>query len=157
VSPPKFTPRNYFSAAKEHLGIARQSLTQTQPQYFVAHYFAGLAVEEILRALSIKEGDTFDGTHSIEHWASKANVLSTQSNEKRDEIHSIVDEINARWRANHRYFTVKMLDAYLESTQLDKIRGDRVKYSSKRLFDLAEIIVGTGVEKWLSNNKSKKF
>lgn len=153
---PKFTPRNYFNAAQEHLGVARQSLTQTQPQYFVAHYFAGLAVEEILRALSIKEGETFDGTHSIERWANKANLSSGKSEDEVEKVRVALDEVDRRWRANQRYYTAKMLDAHLESINLDKIRGNRVKYSSKRLFDLATIIMDSGVEQWLSNNKSKK-
>ena len=67
-----------------------------------------------------------------------------------------MDEINTRWRANQRYMTTKMLDTYLESTGLDKIRGDRVKFSSKRLFDLANEIVGLGVSKWELNSKSRK-
>lgn len=153
---PKFTPRNYFNAAQEHLGIAGQALRQSQPQYFVAHFFAGLAVEEMLRALSVRAGDTFDGTHSIEHWAKKANVASMLSDEEAGKVSVALDEINTRWRANQRYYTVKMLDAHLESTQLDKIRGDRVKYSSKRLFDLAGIVVRLGEKRWLSNNKSKR-
>ncbi|MCW3098398.1 MAG: hypothetical protein JWL77_4016 [Chthonomonadaceae bacterium] len=153
---PKFTTRTYFSAAKEHLGFARQLLLQSQPQYFVAHYFAGIAVEDILRALSVKEGDSFDHSHSIEYWTKKANLMPTNSDVEQDKFRVAMDEINTRWRANQRYFTEKMLDTYLESTQLDKIRGDRVKYSSKRLFQLASDIVGLGVEKWESNNRSKK-
>ena len=152
---PKFTPRSYYSAAQEHLGIAGQMLRQSQPQYYVAHYFAGLAVEDILRALSVKEGDTFDSSHSIEHLAKKAALLPQGSQEKQDALRAALDEINIRWRANQRYYTAKMLDAYLEATRLDKIRGDRVKYSSKHLFELAALVVGVGVETWQSNNKSK--
>ncbi|HZO91967.1 MAG TPA: hypothetical protein VFB38_26860 [Chthonomonadaceae bacterium] len=58
-----FTPRSYFNAAQEHMGMAAQLLRQRQ--YFAAHYFAGIAVESILRALSVKEGDPFDSSHSI--------------------------------------------------------------------------------------------
>lgn|GEM_PF-1269830 len=151
---PTFTSRNYFNSAQEHLGLTAQLIRQQQ--YFASHYFAGLAVEEILRALSVKEGDSFDSSHSIEFWARKANVLPKGSDERQDELRVTLDEINRRWRAHQRYFTAKMLDTYLESTQLDKIRGDRVKYSSKRLFELAAEVVGLGVEKWQSNNKSKQ-
>ncbi len=157
LPPPKFTPRNYFNAAQEYLGLARQALIQSQPQYLVAHFFAGLAVEEILRAMSIKEGDTFDGTHSIEHWAKKSKLLSSFVDEEAERVRAAIDEVDARWRANQRYYTMKMLDAHLESIKLNKIRGDRVKYSSKRLFDAATLIVNLGVEKWLLNNKSKRF
>ncbi len=77
---PKFTPRNYFNAAQEHLGLAGQMLRQSS----------------------------------------------------------------------------KMLEAYLESTRPDKIWGERVKYSSKRLFEISTMIVALGVQKWQSSNKSQK-
>ena len=153
---PKFTPRNYLNAAQEHLGFARQLLLQSNPQYFLAHYFAGIAVEDILRALSVKEGDSFDHSHSIEYWAKKSDILPRGFGQEQDQIRIALDEINIRWRANQRYFTTKMLESYLEFTQLDKVRGDRVKYSSKRLFELATYVVGLGIEKWQSNNKSKR-
>ena len=156
MATPKFTPRNYFNAAQEHLGLAGQMLRQAQPQYFVAHYFAGIAVEDILRSLSVKEGESFDRTHNIEEWARKANLLPLGSIEQQDKFRIALDEINTRWRASQRYFTVKILDTYLASTRLDKVRGDRVKYSSKRLFELATDVVGYGVQKWELNNKSKK-
>jgi hypothetical protein len=153
---PKFTPRGYFNAAQEHLGIARQMLPQSQPQYFVAHYFAGIAVEEVLRAMSSKEGDPFDHSHSIEYWARKAGPVLQESDELRDRTRAALDEINTRWRANQRYYTTKMLDTYLESTRLDRVRGDHVKYSSKRLFELASDVVGLGVIKWQSSNRLQK-
>ena len=150
---PRFTPRSYFNAAQEHLGLARQTLSQSQPQYFTAHYFAGIAVEDILRALSVEEGEPFDHSHSIEYWARKANLMPKGSDDLKDKFRTTLDEINTRWRANQRYYTAKMLDTYLESTRLDKIRGNRVKYSSKRLFELAVDVVGLGVETWESKHK----
>jgi hypothetical protein len=123
VPVPKFTPRSYFNAAREHLGIARQMLLQAQPQYFIANYFAGLAVEDILRALTVKDGEPFDHSHSIEYWAKKAGLLPSKSGMLEDKSREALDEINTRWRANHRYYTYKMLDMYLESTQLDRVRA----------------------------------
>jgi hypothetical protein len=148
-----FTSRSYFNAAQEHLGMAAQLLRQKQ--HFAAHYFAGMAVEEILRACSMKEGSSFDSSHSIDFWALKSGLMPNGSEARQDAFRATLDEINMRWRANQRYMTVKMLDSYLYSTGLDKIRGDHVKYSSQRLFDLANEVVGLGVLKWESNNRSK--
>jgi len=120
---PKFSPRSYYSAAQEHLGMCRVLLSQRQ--YFVAHYFAAIAVEAILRAPSVVEGEPFDGTHHIEHWANKANLIPEGSDIKQDEFRGALDEVNTRWRANQRYYTAKMLDTYLSSTELDKVRGLR--------------------------------
>lgn len=129
--------------------MARQLLQQHQ--FFAAHYFTGIAAEAMLRSLSTGDDDFFDGTHSIEHWARKVNILPSGSDTRQYEIRVTLDEINTRWRGNQRYYTGKMLDSYLEATGLDNIRGDRVKYSSKRLFDLVTFVVGLGVQKWKSS------
>lgn len=147
----KFTPRSYFNAAQEHLGMAAHLLRQRQ--YFAAHYFAGIAVESILRALGVREGEPFNSSHSIEFWALKSGLMPGGSEEIQDVFRRALDEINTRWRANQRYMTAKMLDTYLHSIGLDKIRGDRVKYSSQRLFNLADQVVSLGVIKW--NKRSK--
>ena len=141
-----FTARNYLIAAQEHLGLAAALLRGNH--YSVAHYFAGVAVECILRAHSVSPSGTFDSSHSIEYWARKSNLLPGGTEEAKTEFRAALDEVNARWRANQRYMTAKMMDAYLHSTGLDKIRGDKIKYSSKRLFELANSVVEVGVEKW---------
>lgn len=149
----QFTARNYLIAAQEHLGLAATLLRGHH--YFAAHYFAGVSVECILRAHSPTPSGTFDSSHSIEYWARKSNLLPGGTEETKNEFRAVLDEINARWRANQRYMTVKMLDAYLQSAGLDKIRGDRIKYSSKRLFELANRVVELGVEKWKPKSQSE--
>ena len=144
-----FTSRSYFNAAREHLGTA--SRHNEHAEYFSAHFFAGVAVESILRALSSKGGEPFDRSHNIEYWARKAQLLPNGAEEQQEVFRAGLSEINLRWRANQRYFTLKMLDSYLESTKLDKIRGDHVKYSSNRMLDLANAVVSLGVSRW--NNK----
>ncbi len=150
----KFTSRSYYESAREHLGLAVR--LREEGEHFASHYFAGIAVESILRSLCVIDGGSADRTHDIRHWAAKANLMFGGSSKQQDDHRAQITELNLRWRANQIYLTTKMLDTYLESTQLDKIRGDRVKYSSKRLFELATDIVGLGVEKWQSNNRSKR-
>ena len=55
---PKFTSRNYYEAAQEQLATALR--LQEFGEYWAAHYFAGSAVESILRALSVTDDDSFD-------------------------------------------------------------------------------------------------
>ncbi len=148
---PKFTPRSYFNAAKEHLGMAVR--LEEKEEYFAAYYFAGIAVEAILRALSGRSGEPFDGRHDIQHWAGKANLLPKGSEEKQDAFRAQLGELNLRWRADQRYFTAKMLDTWLHHIDIDgKIRGDRVKPACGRMLELANDIVGLGVIRW--NNRS---
>ena len=108
---PKFTPRNYFNASREHFGLAVR--LREQEEYFAAYYCAGIAVEDILRALSVKEGETFDGTHDIQHWAEKSNLLLQGSEENQDDFRAKILEVALRWRASQRYYTIKMLDTWL--------------------------------------------
>ena len=148
---PTFTPRNYFNASREHLGLALR--LREQGEYFAAHYHAGVAIEEILRALSTREGDSFDGTHDIQHWARKANLLPEGPEKKKFEFSLKLTEVNLRWRANQRYYTSKMLDTWLEHINLDgRVRGDHVKVSSARMLDLAKQIIAAGETQW-----NKKF
>ena len=146
-----FTPRSYFNAAQEHLGLAVR--LREQGEYFTAHYFAGIAVESILRALSVREGEPFDSSHSITYWAAKANLLPQGPDEKQDEFRAKMVELNLRWRANQRYYTPKMLDTWLHNIAIDgSVRGDRVKVSSERMLELANDVVSLGVTRW--NKKS---
>lgn len=148
---PTFTPRNYFNASREHLGLALR--LREQGEYFAAHYQAGIAVEDILRALSVKEGESFDGTHDIQHWAEKSNLLVRGAEAKHDAIHARILEVSLRWRANQRYYTLKMLDTWLHHINLDgRVRGDRIKVSSERMLELVYEIVSLGEIRW--NKKS---
>ena len=142
----KFTRRGYYHAAQEHLGMANRLLRQKE--YFAAHSFAGIAVEAILRAHGVRDGETFFSSHNIDFWAQKSNLAPLGPEEKQNDFRIMLDEVNIRWRANQRYMTIKMLDTYLYSAGLDNIRGDRIKYSANRLFELADFIVTRGVERW---------
>src|SRR5580704_15458091 len=90
----KFTPHSYFNAAQDHLGLAVR--LREQGEHFTAHFFAGIAIECILRALSVREGEPFDGTHNIEDWAKKANLLPKGSEGKQDEFRAKLVEVNLR-------------------------------------------------------------
>ncbi len=147
MAAPKFTPRSYYNAAQEHLGLAVR--LREQGEHFTAHFFAGIAVESILRSLSVREGEPFDGTHDIEHWAKKANLLPKGPDEKQDEFRAKLIELNLRWRAHQRYYTAKALDTWLHNIAIDgKVRGDRVKPSCERMLELASDVVGLGVIRW---------
>ena len=148
---PKFTPRSYFDAAQEHLSLSIR--LYEQGEYFTAHFFAGIAVESILRSLSVAPGESFDGTHDIKFWAEKANLLPQRSSEQQDEFRAKVVELNLRWRAYQRYYTPKMLDTWLHHINIDgRVRGDRVKPSCGRMLELANDVIILGVIRWKSRS-----
>jgi HEPN domain-containing protein len=70
VAEVRFTARSYYSAAQECLQMAVRLMRAKE--YVAAHFYAGTAVECILRAHSPTDTGTFDSSHSIEYWSRKA-------------------------------------------------------------------------------------
>lgn len=143
----KFTAQSYLAVAQEHLSVSRR--LHEASLFFLAHYIAGLAVECILRAHARQADDTFTGRHDLSHLASQSSFFGLAHSERQIEHDANLSEINLRWRSNQRYMTEAQLLSYLNNTRLDwRVRGDRMKYNSKRMYNLAEDIVGLGVLKW---------
>jgi len=150
VAETKFTAQSYRDAAQEHLSQAR-FLHYDAKQYYLAHYVAGVAVECILRAHGRLTDDEFTGRHDLRQLAERARFFSLVRVEKSPNYVALIGEANLRWRSNHRYFTEGQLLSYLNDAQIDqRIRGDKLKYNSKKMYELAEQIVGLGVLKWKS-------
>lgn len=146
----KFTAHSYRAAAQEHLNQAR-FLHHDAKQYYLAHYIAGVAIECILRAYGVLGDDAFTGRHDLKQLAGRARFFSLMRVERSPDYAALVDEANLRWRSSHRYFTEEQLLSYLNGTQIDRrVRGDKLKYNSKKMYGLAEQIVGTGVLRWNS-------
>lgn len=146
----EFTAQSYRDAAQEHLSEAR-FLHHQAHRYYLAHYWAGVAVECILRAHGLLEDDEFTGRHDLSNLASRADFFRLAREAKQSEYVAKVTEVNLRWRSAHRYVTEGQLLSYLNGIRIDrKIKGDSLKYNSQRMYTLAEEIVGLGVLKWKS-------
>lgn len=146
----KFTAHSYRDAAQEHLSQGR-FLHYDARRFSLAHYVAGVAIECILRAHGRLRDDDFTGRHDLNQLASRADFFRLARPAKSPDYVSQVAEANLRWRSSHRYVTEAQLLSYLDSTQIDqRIQGDRLKYNSRWMYDLAEQIVGLGVLKWKS-------
>ncbi len=144
----KFTAHSYRDAAKEHLSEAR-FLHYNAHRYPLAHYISGVAIECILRAHGKLQDDDFTGRHGLNQLATRADFFRLARGSKTADYVSKVTEANLRWSSSHRYITEAQLVSYLKGIELDqKIKGDQLKYSSQRMYDLAEQIVGLGVLKW---------
>lgn len=146
----EFTAHTYRDAAQEHLSEAR-ILHHKARRYYLAHYWAGVAIECILRAHGLLEDDAFTSRHDLQNLASRADFFDLIRNARQLDYVAKVSEANLRWRSNHRYVTEGQLLAYLNNTEIDRrINGDKLKYNSQRMYTLAEEIVGLGVLKWKS-------
>ena len=150
----KFTAARYYSAAGERLALSTRLFAQGE--FFASHYFAGIAVESMLRALALREGEPFDPSHSIRYWAGKATILPRNASDKQDELRADLLELNLRWRASQRYVTERMFLTWLFSVKLDRnVRGsdsDRLKFNSRRVLEIAVRVVGLGRVRWNQRN-----
>lgn len=151
-----YTAQTYYDAARLHLAGAGRLLDEGE--FFWAHYVAGVAVECILRAHGTKADSEFTGRHDLMKLAEKAAFLALPCDAKYDDYRSDLAEINQRWRSEQRFMEESQLERYLNDLSYDKIKGSRIKYSSRRMYELmyelATRIVGLGVVKW--NNLPKK-
>ena len=146
----EFTAHSYRDAAQEHLSEAR-FLHHEARRYYLAHYWAGVAVECILRAHGLLEDDAFTSRHDLNNLASRADFFGLIRDARQSDYVAKISEANLRWRSNHRYVTEGQLLTYLNGTRIDRrIKGDRLKYNSQRMYTLAEETVGLRVLKWKS-------
>ena len=155
------TAQTYYNAAQFHLAAASSFLGVSDANnllnkydYFWAHYAAGLSVECILRAHGMKADSEFVGRHDLMKLAEKSAFLSLPREARYDDYRSYLVEINERWRSDQRFMDEKQLERYLTDLGYDKIKGDKIKHSSQRMYELATRIVGLGTVKW--NNLPNK-
>ena len=149
------TVQTYYNAAQFHLAAASSLLGISEPNklltkydYFWAHYAAGLSVECILRAHGMKASSEFVGRHDLMKLAEKSAFLSLPREARYDDYRSDLVEVNERWHSDQRFMEEKQLERFLNDLGYDKIKGDRIKYSSQRVYELATRIVGLGTVKW---------
>jgi hypothetical protein len=142
-----FTAQAYHGAAIEHLALAMRLADARE--YLAAHYFAGVAVEAILRAHALRRRHPFTSSHSIMHLAELAGMVEDGRRGIADDLQADLVEVETRWRANHRYLSTVGLAAYLHRTGLDqRVRGDLTKFSARRMVKLAGAIVAIGDARW---------
>ena len=144
----KSTAETYHEACLEHIETAGQR--HEAGEYYLCHYFAGLAVECMLRAY-LRNADKFDSDHNLEALADKANFYEIVPLAQRENYGGKFSEINQRWRSNHRYFSSRQVQRFLRSIKADAGRkGDPLKNNSRAMLNLALDIINLGELKWKS-------
>ena len=143
----KSTAETYRNAAMEHL--ARAEALHAGRQYYLSHYFSGLAVECMLRA-HLRRQEKFDADHNLAELAEKANFYDFVSSSSRESYGAKFYEMNRRWRSNHRYFNEQNVRSYLYQIGADAgAKGDPFKNHGRTLLNLALEIVRLGERQWL--------
>ncbi|HET6381847.1 MAG TPA: HEPN domain-containing protein [Armatimonadota bacterium] len=143
----RMTAEHYFSAALEHLTSARW--LHDHDRFAYAHYFAGIAVECILRAYLRRVSVSFDPRHDLRELAKASRFYDHIPAELHIEYGEVFEQLNVRWRCEQRYWPERELWRYLNNTGIDRgLKGDRHKNYSRSLIELAYRIVQLGEKKW---------
>lgn len=147
-----FTAETYRNASLEHL--RRAQTFHAQEQYFLAHYFSGVAVECLLRAYLLRISPEFDSRHDLYELARSARFFEIVPSELRKEYGTKFTTLNLRWRSNHRYATEKQWRDFLSGLKADfNMKGDRAKNNSRTLLNIAYHIVNLGDRNWTLKNE----
>lgn len=141
------TAETYREAAREHVALALE-LNDTG-RYGAAHYWAGLAVECMLRAYSLRQTPVFDSRHDLSRLIHQARFYLLVPPNRAEETTAKVAVVVQQWSNDHRYRPERMVAKWLRERGFDRrIRGDRLKYSSGLIVEAAAYLVELGEMTW---------
>lgn len=144
----------YRDAAEEHVTTA--ALLQDNAAYVGAYYFAGLAVECLLRAYRYRIDPVFDARHDLYELAKVSNFFGGLGEEDSERGRALLGEVIVRWTNTHRYRSLKVLRSFVIKAGLhhlsgsQTVRGDVVAHNGRILVASAKQLVEMGVRKWES-------
>lgn len=149
---------DYRLAAGERYNAAVNALKVGD--YATAHYLAGVAVECMLRAYLRRKTPVFESKHELGDLARKSGFLSLVPQSKLGPT-GVFNEMNLRWRSNHRYYTDKKLRKHLYDSGMTLLRwydptarqgalinDDVLKPNARRMIDLASNVLAWGDKQW---------
>ncbi len=143
---------SYYTAARERIKEAR--FLHESRYYTLAMYVSGLAVECMLRAFRLLKDQTFDERHDLWQLWKHADLADVQSEFYDEKIHSLLLIVTSLWQNNYRFRSATELRAHLKKIGSARgIKGDFLKFNSKRLYEAANEIVELGGRQWNRLNK----
>lgn len=144
-----FTAESYRITSLEHMARAQEF--HAEGRYFLAHYFAGVAVECLLRAYLLRISPEFDARHDLYQLARSSRFFDFVPYELQREYGFKFTTLNLRWRSSHRYATEEQWRGYLSGLKADfSLKGERTKNNSRTALNIAYDIVSLGDNKWRS-------
>ena len=141
---------DYIEGAGERLHAAQ--LLYRQSRYVEAIYFAGVAVECVLRAYLFSPDKPFDARHDLDQMLQNLppDALETLAGHKRREIAAAIGDVWARWKNSYRYGCSRMLCAEMKRLELHRSKnGDALeKACAATVMNGAFDVVTRGVMQW---------
>lgn len=113
----------YLEAAQERITSANRLLSQETPDYVMATYLGGVAVECLFHAYRMRARVADTAKHDLLIHSELGNFYGGLKSKQRAAVNALVSEVVARWRNNHRYRSASALRAYIVNKRLHFIEG----------------------------------
>jgi len=149
-----FSERVYLTAAQERITTANLLLQAEPPDYVMACYAAGVAVECLFHAYRMRADGPDTARHNVGLHAQLGLFYDGMSREQREAISALVGEVASRWQNNHRYRSTEALHEFVVAHKLYVVKDqsttrlDAVQYNAEQLVEAATAIVTAGIKRW---------
>lgn len=147
----KSTAETYYKISLEHLEFARQMLDDPNyaTRYYLTHFFAGVAVECMLRAFLVKSNRSWQARHDLHQIAAEAKFFDLVPKSQKIEFSGKFTILNKRWNSNHRYFTMREVERHLQRVGAEQnVPGLLLQNNAETMLRLATEIIKLGRSKW---------
>lgn len=148
----KFNAEQYLDCSSERIKDAK--CLHEDGQYVGAIYFAGVAVECLLRAYIRRKDPTLDERHDLKDMLKKSDLDGFITGADRKLTAAWLMDVWTRWKNNYRYASPERLKSeYVKLNLHSGIKGDFMKENCRIAVDSALELITKGNRKWTSNTK----
>jgi hypothetical protein len=144
------TADEYRWASLDRIGAA--GALHRAAHYGAAIYFAGVAVECMLRAYRTRVDPEFDARHDLSQLLNASGLQNYVPEKRRAEVAAALGDVWSRWKNDYRYASDDRVLRDLRDRGLTLgIKGDPLKENSRRVYEKAFELVGLGEARWKNN------
>jgi HEPN domain-containing protein len=137
----------YRAVAKERLAASLK--LYEQGDYVLAIYVAGVAVESMLRSLTLRRGSVFPTNHELDALRRAARFFDDVDELILQSAGRQFADVATRWSNLHRYRSTAAMKTFLKHGRFDRrIRGDFLKENARIVVAGATTVVQIGEKKW---------
>jgi hypothetical protein len=138
---------NCREAAKERIAASLEMYRQNR--LVEANYFAGLAVECVLRGYRVLISAEFDARHDLSKLFDLARFVDIIPHAAIEKMTAAMGDVISLWSNDHRFLSeFSLRKKWTRSRLFRGIKGDFVKERTWQLINAAEQIVSLGVARW---------
>jgi len=145
----KLMVADYLDASRYRMETARR--LHDQQRFAAAIYFAGVAVECLLRAYILRRDPAFEARHDLYDMFKRSELVDFVRPGERQAVDAWLGTVWARWRNNYRYVSDDRLRTEFKALKHDRgIQGDHLKENSRLVVEAALQLRTLGEKRWTS-------